>query len=205
MVYILNKKTWVVVGKFANLQLAQENLCRLKGDYELLQEVDVSYVSQIVFIDNACIYNNIPFWTGVTKLGSVSMINDVLNNYDNHKVLDYLGNVVAKSRFILESGKNSVRLSNIDGQPAETTLNKTLGSEFVGLFRSEFSKASVDASLKYAIMSKMSGVCSALLGGAFDLAEYQITQITNDSFLTPERVSKYTMMLKSADAFTYAT
>ena len=51
----------------------------------------------------------------------------------------------------------------------------------------------------------MSGVCSALLEGAFDLAEYQITQITNDSFLTPERVSKYTMMLKSADAFTYAT
>jgi len=205
MIYILNKKTWVVVAKFANLQLAQENLSKLNGDYELLQEVDVSYVSQIVFVDSACIYNNISFWTGITKNGNVPMLSEVITNYESHKVLDYLGNAVTKDRFILESGKNSARLSNIDGQPAETTLNKLIGSEFVGLFRSEFSRSNVDASMKYAIMSKMSGVCSALLDGAFDLAEYQITKITNDVFLTPERISKYTRMLVSADAFTYAS
>lgn len=54
------------------------------------------------------------------------------------------------------------------------------------------------------IMDKLSGVTAAIQTGSFREAVKLLNAIEPDTFLTVERLSKYSDMLKSADAITYA-
>ena len=174
------------------------------NQYEILTRYDEmkNYISRIVYVEKdgvkTCIYNNKNFWT--------STVFDVLNDFENYKLYDFLDNEVTnKKRLEIEADKNYTRVSAIDGLAGEVEYNITVGNEFISLFREECVKTDFKTITPLQIAQKLSAVIGLVQTGSFREAKQVLQTIENDDFLTPERVSKYIAMMESADAIEYAT
>lgn len=198
--YAVNKETNV-------LKYIAENLNDIKfiikqdganeNDFFILKDIDMKYISRIVYVDGNCIYNNKDYWYKNSK--------NILEDYDEHEVLDFMGNHVDKLRYEQEMNNNISRLTLIDGVAGEVAYNIAIGKEFISLFREECVKTDFKTITPLQIAQKLSAVIGLVQTGSFREAKQVLQTIENDDFLTPERVSKYIAMMESADAIEYAT
>ena len=168
------------------------------NEFYILGDVDMKYVSRITYIDGKCVYNNKEFWISAEAA-------DILNNYENHEVLDFLNKSVTKYRYETELNSNASRISAIDGVAGEVDYNISVGNEFISLFREECIFTDFQTVTPLEIAQKLMAVISLVQTGSFREAKLVLKTIENDAFLTPERIQKYEDMLDSADAITYAT
>ena len=174
-----------------------KNLGKSEEDYLILEDVDMKYISRIVYVDGQCVYNNRDFWLNKAQ--------DILEDYDEHEVLDFMGLPVNQFRYETERNSNASRLSAIDGTAGEVDYNITVGAEFISLFREECIKTKFETVTPIEIGMKLSPVISFVLTGSFREAKLTLKTIENDAFLTKERMQKYEDMLDAADVITYAT
>lgn len=202
MIYIIKKTNWMLQGQFSNLVEAKhwiENSTYKEEDFYITQDLDMKYISRIVYVDGKCVYNNKQFWT-------VDVYKDkILDNYEEHEVFDFMGLPVDKYRFEVELNTNLTRLNSIDGIAGEVEYNITVGNEFISLFREECVKTDFKSITPLQIAQKLTAVIGLVQTGSFREAKQVLQTIENDDFLTPERVSKYIAMMESADAIEYAT
>lgn len=213
MVYLVNKKTWNMLGKYNNLIDAKASL-ESRGysidNFFVLEEVNMKYINRVAYIDGVCVYNNTTYWKGD--------LSDIINNYDEHTIDSFLGTnskgekeVITKERFITECTNMLNKIGRIDGRAGQIEYNMQVGKEFVSLFReecilTEFTKDSDTSPM--IIFEKLTPVISMLDAGAFREAK-QFLQYNRktliDDFLTDARIDKYIEMLDAADAIEYAT
>ena len=198
--YAIDKSNNKVVYKSANLfqlKAAIASTKRPESDFVFTVELDMKYVSRIVYVDNVCIYNNRSFW-----------LNDsdkILTEYESHTVTDFMGNPIDQTRFEVERNSNISRLSSIDGVAGEVEYNITVGNEFISLFREECIFTDFESVTPLEIAQKLLTVISLVQTGSFREAKMVLKNIEPDAFLTEERLQKYEDMLDAADAITYAT
>lgn len=193
--------TFGYIGQFFSLSEAK-TYCAGKSltSVRYMEEVpSMDYVSKITYVDGNCIYNNKEFWT-VTAWNS-----EMSGNLSGHIVTDWLGNAVDAERFNEERYSNANRINAVDGQPGETTLNQSVGHELISLLMSEFSQTTVTGVSTADIAAKCGNIGTYLALGSFYLAEAYLSAMGTDVFFTAERIAKYLAMMKSADAFTYAS
>lgn len=198
--YAVNKKTNLLTHTAANLALIKARMKELgenEQDFYILQDVDMKYISRIVYVDSECVYNNKDFWTKKAPM--------VLENFNEHEVKDFIGKTVDFYRFTTEYNSNASRISNIDGVAGEVDYNITIGNEFISLFREECIFTDFQTVTPLEIAQKLMAVISLVQTGSFREAKLVLKTVENDAFLTPERIQKYEDMLDSADAITYAT
>ena len=198
--YAVNKETNV-------LKYITENLNDIKfiikqdgaeeDDFFILKDVDMKYISRIVYVDGNCIYNNKDYW--------YKQSSDILEDYDEHEVLDFMGKPVDKLRYEQEMNNNISRLTLIDGVAGEVAYNIAIGKEFIALFREECIFTDFKTVTPLEIAQKLMTVISLVETGSFREAKLLLKTIETDAFLTEERLKKYEDMLDSADAITYAT
>lgn len=198
--YAVNKETNV-------LKYIAENLNDIKfiikqdgaeeDDFFILKDVDMKYISRIVYVDGNCIYNNKDYW--------YKQSSDILEDYDEHEVLDFMGKPVDKLRYEQEMNSNISRLTLIDGVAGEVAYNIAIGKEFIALFREECIFTDFQTVTPLEIAQKLMAVISLVETGSFREAKMLLKTIETDAFLTEERLKKYEDMLDSADAITYAT
>lgn len=198
--YAVNKETNI-------LKYIAENLNDIKfiikqdGENEdnffILKDVDMKYISRIVYVDGNCIYNNKDYW--------YKQSSDILEDYDEHEVLDFMGKPVDKLRYEQEMNSNISRLTLIDGVAGEVAYNIAIGKEFIALFREECIFTDFKTVTPLEIAQKLMAVISLVETGSFREAKMLLKTIETDAFLTEERLKKYEDMLDSADAITYAT
>ena len=198
--YAVNKKTNLLAHTAASLALIKGRMQELgenEQDFYILQDVDMKYISRIVYVDGECVYNNKDFWTKKAPM--------VLENFNEHEVKDFIGKTVDFYRFTTEYNSNISRISAIDGVAGEVDYNITIGNEFISLFREECIFTDFETVTPLEIAQKLMAVISLVQTGSFREAKLVLKTIENDAFLTPERIQKYEDMLDSADAITYAT
>ena len=198
--YAVNKETNI-------LKYIAENLNDIKfiikqdgakeDDFFILKDVDMKYISRIVYVDGNCIYNNKDYW--------YKQSSDILEDYDEHEVLDFMGKPVDKLRYEQEMNSNISRLTLIDGIAGEVAYNIAIGKEFIALFREECIFTDFQTVTPLEIAQKLMAVISLVETGSFREAKMLLKTIETDAFLTEERLKKYEDMLDSADAITYAT
>lgn len=198
--YAVNKETNV-------LKYIAENLNDIKfiikqdgaeeDNFFILKDVDMKYISRIVYVDGNCIYNNKDYW--------YKQSSDILEDYDEHEVLDFMGKPVDKLRYEQEMNSNISRLTLIDGVAGEVAYNIAIGKEFIALFREECIFTDFQTVTPLEIAQKLMAVISLVETGSFREAKMLLKTIETDAFLTEERLKKYEDMLDSADAITYAT
>ena len=198
--YAVNKETNV-------LKYIAENLNDIKfiikqdganeNDFFILKDIDMKYISRIVYVDGKCIYNNKDYWYKNAR--------DILEDYDKHEVLDFMGNPVDKLRYEQEMNNNISRLTLIDGVAGEVDYNITIGNEFISLFREECIFTDFQTVTPLEIAQKLMAVISLVQTGSFREAKMLLKTVETDAFLTEERLKKYEDMLDAADAITYAT
>lgn len=173
-------------------------------DYKVLEDLTLAKtISRITSVDGEIIYNNKDFW--LTKA------QDIYDHYEEHEVKDFFGLAVGQDRFGIEMNFCRARLSAIDGRAGQVDYNKTIGDEFISIFREEcimtdFKKESGITPL--AIAQKLSSVISLVMTGSFREAAMTLTQIqaaNTDAYLTVARLQKYIDMLGAADVIEYAT
>ena len=202
MIFVIKKSNWMLQGQFGNLKLAKdwiENTGLDENDFFITQDLDMKYISRIVYVDGKCVYNNKQFWT-------VDVYKDkILDNYEEHEILDFMGLPVDKYRFEVELNTNLTRLNSIDGIAGEVEYNITVGNEFISLFREECVKTDFKTITPLEIATKLAPIISLVQTGSFREAKQVLQTIENDDFLTPERIQKYISMLESADVIEYAT
>ncbi len=157
----------------------------------------MKYISRIVYVDGECVYNNKDFWTILAPV--------LLDEYDKHTVLDFMGQPVDAYRYEVELNTNITRLNSIDGIAGEIDYNITVGNEFISLFREECIFTDFETVTPLEIAQKLLTVISLVQTGSFREAKMVLKQIETDAFLTVERLKKYEDMLDAADAITYAT
>jgi len=184
----------------ANLYLLRDKL-KADGkneiDYLIVGDLNMKHVSRITYVDGKCVYNNVDFW----KNDAVNILED----YDEHTVIDFLGATVNKDRFQIELNNNQSRISGIEGVPGEVLYNIEVASEFISLFKEETVYTEFVNITPDELMAKLAPVVTALTTGSFREAKHAIQSMEYDSFLTEERVAKYVAMMDAADAITYAT
>jgi len=199
-VYAINKKTYMLEYGSANLYLLRDKL-KADGkneiDYLIVGDLNMKHVSRITYVDGKCVYNNVDFW----KNDAVNILED----YDEHTVIDFLGATVNKDRFQIELNNNQSRISGIEGVPGEVLYNIEVASEFISLFKEETVYTEFVNITPDELMAKLAPVVTALTTGSFREAKHAIQSMEYDSFLTEERVAKYVAMMDAADAITYAT
>ena len=198
--YAVNKETNV-------LKYIAENLNDIKfiikqdganeNDFFILKDIDMKYISRIVYVDGNCIYNNKDYWYKNSK--------NILEDYDEHEVLDFMGKPVDKLRYEQEMNNNISRLTLIDGVAGEVAYNIAIGKEFISLFREECIFTDFQTVTPLEIAQKLMAVISLVETGSFREAKMLLKTVETDAFLTEERLKKYEDMLDSADAITYAT
>ena len=198
--YAVNKETNV-------LKYIAENLNDIKfiikqdganeNDFFILKDIDMKYISRIVYVAGKCIYNNKYYWYKNAR--------DILEDYDKHEVLDFMGNPVDKLRYEQEMNNNISRLTLIDGVAGEVDYNITIGNEFISLFREECIFTDFQTVTPLEIAQKLMAVISLVQTGSFREAKMLLKTVETDAFLTEERLKKYEDMLDAADAITYAT
>ena len=198
--YAIEKSTNKLLYQSASLYLLKD-MIKFKGltekDCIIAGDVDMKYISRIVYVDDACVYNNKEFWSTLAPT--------ILENYEEHEVLDFMGKPVDKFRFETEYNSNASRIANIDGVAGEVDYNITVGNEFISLFREECIFTDFETVTPLEIAQKLLTVISLVQTGSFREAKMILKQIEPDAFLTIERLQKYEDMLDAADAITYAT
>ena len=198
--YAVNKETGILYCSAANLFLLKQFLTDTKqniDDYLILEDLNMKHISRIVYVDNKCIYNNVDFWRNHCR--------EILEDYETHNVVDFLGNPVSKDRYNIELNSNQSRISAIEDRAGEVFYNIEIGNEFISLFREECIYTDFETVTPLEIAQKLMAVISLVQTGSFREAKLVLKTIENDAFLTPERIQKYEDMLDSADAITYAT
>ena len=179
------------------LKKAIEEAGKKENDFLITKDVDMKYVSRIVYVDEMCIYNNKDFW----------LVNApyIIDTFNKHKVYDFMGKPVDLNRFKTEYNSNVSRISSIDGVAGEVDYNITIGNEFISLFREECIFTDFQEVTPLEIAQKLLTVISLVQTGSFREAKLVLKQVKPDAFLTKERLKKYEDMLDAADAITYAT
>lgn len=198
--YAIDRDTQKVAYKAASLFLLKHTIEYDKRDiseFIIAEEMNMKYLSRIVYVDGECVYNNKDFWTQSAQT--------ILEEFEGHEVLDFMGKTVDKVRFETEFNSNSSRIANIDGVAGEVDYNITIGNEFIALFREECIFTDFQTVTPLDIAKKLMSVIALVQTGSFREAKLVLQTIENDAFLTPERIQKYEDMLDSADAITYAT
>lgn len=198
--YAVDKETdkvKVIADSLLLLKNAIRDLGKEEADFLILEDIDMKYVSRIVYVDGECIYNNKNFWLYHSE--------DILADYDEHEVLDFMGKPVLQHRYETERNSNMSRLSNIDGVAGEVDYNITVGNEFISLFREECIFTDFQTVMPLEIAQKLLTVISLVQTGSFREAKMVLKGVEPDAFLTIERLKKYEDMLDAADAITYAT
>ena len=198
--YAIEKTTQKIAYQSASLFLLKDIIKYDKkniNDYLFTEDIDMKYISRIVYVDGECVYNNKEFW--------VKSAPEILENFEEHEVLDFMDKPVNKVRFETEFNSNSSRISNIDGVAGEVDYNITIGNEFISLFREECIFTDFQTVTPLEIAQKLMAVISLVQTGSFREAKLVLKTIEPDAFLTLERIQKYEDMLDSADAITYAT
>lgn len=201
-VYVFMKDGMSYVGQFHSVSAAT-TYCTEKSISDsvfYMEEVPaVDYISRITYVDSVCVYNNKTYWA------TTAWSDNVVDNFSSHTVTDWMGNSVDKARFSEELYSNANRINAVDGQPGETALNQVVGNELISLLMSEFSKTTVSSVSTADIAAKCGTIGTYLALGSFYLAEAYLSAMSTDEFFTTERIAKYLAMMKSADAFTYAS
>lgn len=198
--YAVDKETdkvKIVADSLLLLKNAIRDLGKEETDFLILEDTNMKYVSRIVYVDGECVYNNKDFWLYRSE--------DILADYDEHEVLDFMGKPVLQYRYETERNSNMSRLSNIDGVAGEVDYNITVGNEFISLFREECIFTDFKTVTPLEIAQKLLTVISLVQTGSFREAKLILKNIETDAFLTEERLKKYEDMLDAADAITYAT
>lgn len=198
--YAVNKQTGMLThntSNLASLKTRMEELGENEQDFYILQDVDMKYISRIVYVDGECVYNNKDYWSKSAQ--------SIIEEFNEHEVLDFMGLPVDYYRFVTEMNSNASRIAAIDGIAGEVEYNITVGNEFISLFREECVKTDFKTITPLQIAQKLSAVIGLVQTGSFREAKQVLQTIENDDFLTPERVSKYIAMMESADAIEYAT
>ena len=198
--YAVNKETGILYCSAANLFLLKQFLTDTKqniDDYLILEDLNMKHISRIVYVDNKCIYNNVDFWRNHCR--------EILEDYESHNVVDFLGKPVSKDRYNIELNSNQSRISAIEDRAGEVCYNIEIGNEFISLFREECIYTDFETVTPLEIAQKLMAVISLVQTGSFREAKMVLKTIENDAFLTPERIQKYEDMLDAADAITYAT
>lgn len=202
MIYVIDDDK--VIGEFSSINMAQKIMGEdVAEKYKMLKDIDMKYISRITYVDDVCVYNDKLFWT--------KDLTDILENYNNHRVVDILNQPVSLRRFETEQKSNLDRIALIDGRPGQISYNMEVGKEFVSLFREEciltkFTKDSDTSPM--IIFEKLTPVIAMLDAGAFREAKQYLQGYRakiKDDFLTDERIDKYIAMLDAADAIEYAT
>lgn len=198
--YAVNKQTGMLThntSNLASLKTRMEEFGENEQDFYILQDVDMKYISRIVYVDGECVYNNKDYWSKTAPT--------IIEEFNEHEVLDFMGLPVDYYRFVTEMNSNASRIAAIDGIAGEVEYNITVGNEFISLFREECVKTDFKTITPLQIAQKLSAVIGLVQTGSFREAKQVLQTIENDDFLTPERVSKYISMMESADAIEYAT
>ena len=198
--YAIDKWNNKIAYQSANLFQLKAAIASAKrpvSDFILTVGLDMKYVSRIVYVDDTCIYNNRAFWLNESA--------SILEDYESHKVIDFMGNPVDQTRFEVERNSNISRLSSIDGVAGEVEYNITVGNEFISLFREECIFTDFETVTPLEIAQKLLTVISLVQTGSFREAKMVLNGVEQDAFLTEERIKKYEDMLDAADAITYAT
>lgn len=199
--YAVNKENNLLTYISDNLVSLKDVIALNKktvNDFYILGDVDMKYVSRITYVDGKCIYNNKEFWISAEAA-------EILNDYENHEVLDFLNKSVSKYRYETELNSNASRISAIDGVAGEVDYNISVGNEFISLFREECIFTDFETVTPLEIAQKLLTVISLVQTGSFREAKMVLKNIEPDAFLTEERLQKYEDMLDAADAITYAT
>lgn len=173
------------------------NAGRTENEFYILGDIDMKFVSRIVYVDGECIYNNKGFW--------FEKASEILENYEKHEVFDFMGQPVSQLRFETEFNSNSSRIAAIDGLAGEIDYNMTVGDEFIALFREECVKTDFKGITPLEIGIKLAPVISLVQTGSFREAKQVLQTMETDPFLTEERIAKYIAMMDAADAIEYAT
>lgn len=198
--YAVNKKTNLLAHTAASLALIKARMQELgekEEDFYILQDIDMKYISRVVYVDGECVYNNKDFWMKEAPT--------ILENFDEHEVKDFMSKAIDFYRFTTEYNSNISRISAIDGVAGEVDYNITVGNEFISLFREECIFTDFETVTPLEIAQKLLTVISLVQTGSFREAKMVLKNIEPDSFLTEERLQKYKDMLDAADAITYAT
>ena len=199
-IFAVSKTTNKLEYISASLYLLKQTIVKDRkniDDYYILEDIDMKYISRIVYVDGVCVYNNKDFWINTAPT--------LIENFVEHEVLDFMNKPVDLNRFKTEYYSNSSRISNIDGVAGEVAYNITIGNEFISLFREECIFTDFETVTPLEIAQKLLTVISLVQTGSFREAKMVLKSVEPDAFLTPERIQKYEDMLDSADAITYAT
>lgn len=198
--YALNKQTEKLAHTAASLALLKARMKELgedEQDFYILQDVDMKYISRIVYVDGECVYNNKDYWSKNAA--------SILEEFNAHEVLDFMGRPVDYYRFTTELNSNASRIAAIDGLAGEIDYNMTVGDEFIALFREECVKTDFKGITPLEIGVKLAPVISLVQTGSFREAKQVLQSMETDPFLTEERMAKYIAMMDAADAIEYAT
>lgn len=198
--YAVNKQTGMLThntSNLASLKTRMQELSEDEQDFYILQDVDMKYISRIVYVDEECIYNNKDFWTILAPT--------LLDEFSEHEVLDFMGKPVDYNRFITELGSNASRIAAIDGIAGEIEYNMTVGNELISLLREECIKTDLEEVTPLQIAAKTAQIIPMLQTGSFREAAALIDNLEPDEFFTVERLAKYKDMLAAADVIEYAS
>ena len=167
-----------------------------ESEFYILGDINMKYISRIVYIDGVCVYNNKDYWLNEAQ--------NIIDDYEEHEVLDILGQPVSKFRFETERNSNASRISIIDGRPGQVEYNIEIGQEMIALFKEECIVTDFKTITPLEIAAKLAPAYTLVLTGSFREAKTIFSQLDTDEFLTEERKQKYIDMLDSADAIEYA-
>lgn len=201
MIYVIKKSNWMLQGMYSDLKLVKDRFARLhlnENDYFITQDFDMNYISRVVYVDGVCVYNNKKFWSETVCR------EQIIDNYEQHTVLDFMGLPVDKERFITEFNTNITRLNTIDGTAGEIEYNMVVGDELIALLREECIKTELHNVTPLQIAAKTAQIIPMLQTGSFREANQLISTLETDEFFTRERLDKYSSMIAAADVITYA-
>ena len=117
-IYAVDKSSNKLIYTSDSLALMKQTIeqdGKQENDFYILGDIDMKFVSRITYVDGKCIYNDKKFWFEKAK--------DILDDFENHEVLDFMGFPVSKIRFDSEFNSNSSRISAIDGIAGEVDYN----------------------------------------------------------------------------------
>lgn len=200
MIFVIKKSSWLLQGQFGNLKLAKDWIAQStykEEDFYITQDLNMKYISRIIYVDGECIYNNKDFWTILAPV--------LLAEYDKHTVLDFMGQPVDAYRYEVELNTNITRLTAIDGIAGEIDYNMTVGNELIALLREECVKTELEEVTPLQIAAKTAQIIPMLQTGSFREAGQLIDTLEPDEFFTVERLAKYKDMLAAADVIKYSS